>query len=272
MKKKPWPGCGRCDVCLQLARTAPDDDEHADEVVRKALCGVARIHRRFGLAAAVKLLKGAPDERLQRTGLEQTPTHGILADYPEEWLLRLLRRCVSAGWVDFEGGDRPLALVTAEGRAVIDGRRPARLLLPARTRARVAVRFPGHRLPSAGTDADLRVGDRRPAHVATGPGKLDPAGRYRLAVPASDAQHDELESGDRALFEALRAFRIAEARRQQVPPYVIASDRTLRDIAVLRPTSRAALELAHGIGPAKAQRYGAAILEIVQQTNVQQAK
>ena len=229
-------GCGRCDVCVQLAEEPQHDEEHTTTVVRKALCGVARVHARFGLAAAVKLLKGAADARLQRAGLERTPTFGTLAEFPEEWLLRLLRRCVTAGWVDFIGGDRPLAVVTAEGREVIYARRPVRLLLPARAR-RVA--------PPAG--AAQRAAGGRPA-AARGGGR------------------EELDADGRALFEALRAFRLAEARRQQVPPYVIASDRSLRDIALLRPDSPAALELAHGIGPSKVQRYGDRIIAIVKQT------
>ena len=224
-------GCGRCDVCVQLAEEPQHDEEHTTTVVRKALCGVARVHARFGLAAAVKLLKGAPDQRLQRAGLERTPTFGTLADHSEEWLLRLLRRCVTAGWVDFTGGDRPLAVVTAEGREVIHARRPVRLLLPARTRP----------APSAGS--------------AERPGGLRPAAARSGGV--------ELDAGGRALFEALRAFRLAEARRQQVPPYVIASDRTLRDVALLRPDSLGTLELAHGIGPSKVERYGEQILAIV---------
>jgi len=48
-----------------------------------------------------------------------------------------------------------------------------------------------------------------------------------------------------------------------VPPYVVASDRALRDIAALRPRTAAELELAHGIGPAKAAKYGAGFLEVV---------
>jgi superfamily II DNA helicase RecQ len=43
----------------------------------------------------------------------------------------------------------------------------------------------------------------------------------------------------------------------------VASDRTLRDIAVLRPRGLETLKLAHGIGPAKAERYGARILAVV---------
>ena len=227
-------GCGRCDVCLRLAEDAEQDPEQTALVVRKGLCGVARIHGRFGLTAAVKLLKGASDERLRRARLDRTPTFGTLGDHAEEWLMRLLRRCVTAGWVDFHGGDRPVAVVTAEGREVIHDRRPARLLLPPKLRAR-----------SSGGD---RPAQRRP-------------GGYETA----DTTAEELDEAGLELFEALRAFRIEEARRQQVPPYVIASDRTLRHLAVLRPDSPATLELVHGIGPAKAERYGEALLEIVKE-------
>ena len=48
-----------------------------------------------------------------------------------------------------------------------------------------------------------------------------------------------------------------------MPPYVVASDRTLRDIATLRPDTLQALEMAHGIGPAKVEKYGEALLAVV---------
>jgi ATP-dependent DNA helicase RecQ len=44
---------------------------------------------------------------------------------------------------------------------------------------------------------------------------------------------------------------------------VIASDRTLREIALLRPRTLQELELAHGIGPAKREKYGAGLLAVV---------
>ena len=53
------------------------------------------------------------------------------------------------------------------------------------------------------------------------------------------------------------------AREHGVPPYVVASDRTLREIAMLRPRDLEALVQAHGIGPAKAERFGEGLLEVV---------
>ena len=68
---------------------------------------------------------------------------------------------------------------------------------------------------------------------------------------------------DRPLFEALRAWRAREAKAQHVPPYVIFHDRTLAEIAAVRPGSRAALAALNGVGEAKLAHYGAGVLEVV---------
>jgi ATP-dependent DNA helicase RecQ len=73
----------------------------------------------------------------------------------------------------------------------------------------------------------------------------------------------ELDPAAAALFDKLRAYRLEVARKEQVAAFMVASDRCLRDIARLRPRNRGELLLAHGIGPAKADRYGDGLLGIV---------
>jgi ATP-dependent DNA helicase RecQ len=225
-------GCGRCDVCRGLdVEQEAGDPERVSLIVRKALSGVARVHERFGLQTVVKLVRGEPDERLERAGLTRVVTFGNLKEHPATWLLALLRRCVSAGWVSFSGRERPVVVLTEEGRAVMKGARPARLLLPPLTRRAQAA--PG--------------GDR-------------PAGTSRRR-PAREAA--ELDMAAQALFEALRRHRLAVARAEGLAPFIVASDRTLRDIATLRPRTLAELEEAHGVGRHKAERYGAGLLRVV---------
>jgi ATP-dependent DNA helicase RecQ len=223
-------GCGICDVCTALAGEgdAPQDPEAVSLAVRKALSAVARIHGRFGLGAATRLLRGAADERLSRDGLDQTPTFGALREHSEDWLQRLMRRLVTAGWVDFSGDRRPVAVLTPAGRAVMRGERPARLVLPS---VRIA--------PSPGG--------------ATAPKR------------PSRAPQADLPPEDRELMDALRAHRLEVAHALGVPPYVVAHDRTLRDIAALKPRTRDELLDAHGMGPTKADRYGDGLLEVVKQ-------
>ena len=230
-------GCGRCDVCLALGEDPEArNPERVTLIVRKALSGVARVHGRFGLQLAVKLIRGEPDERLERAGLTAVKTFGNLKEHAAPWLVALLRRCVSAGWVSFAGVERPVDTLTDDGRAVMRGERPARLLLPAEGRRKsaepVAAR---HDTPPS----------ERPAR---GAGQREPA---------------ELDAAALDLFEALRRYRLTVARADGVAPFIVASDRTLRDIAALRPRDLAELERAHGVGPHKAAKYGAGILQVV---------
>ena len=69
---------------------------------------------------------------------------------------------------------------------------------------------------------------------------------------------------NQALFEALRTWRSTEAKGQHVPPYVIFHDRTLAEIAAVRPASRAALAQVNGVGEGKLARYGVAVMGVVQ--------
>ncbi len=232
-------GCGQCDVCETLeGRELGQDPEEVSLIVRKALSGVARVHGRFGLTAAVHLLRGAEDPRLARHGLDKVSTFGILREHGPDWILKLLRRCVTAGWIDFTTGDRPVVRLTDTGRAVMKGERPARLLLPP-------------------------VGSRL---QATGPR----AARKRAAMPGAAAARagaeppgESLDARATALFDALREFRLKIAREQGVPPYVVASDRTLRELATVRPRTLGELVFVYGIGPAKAEKYGPALLDVI---------
>ncbi len=90
--------------------------------------------------------------------------------------------------------------------------------------------------------------------------------RDRPSAPAKAAKSRsglEVASADKGLFEALRAWRKAQAAAQGVPPYVIFGDRTLVAIAAARPTSLRALEGLSGVGQVKLERYGADVLGIV---------
>jgi len=197
---------------------------------------VARVHGRFGLQLAVKLIRGEAEERLERAGLTTVKTFGNLREHPTPWLVALLRRCVSAGWVSFAGIDRPVVTLTDDGRAVMRGERPARLLLPPESRRKSA--------EPVGPRRERPLPDRTPART----GGREPT---------------ELDAAALALFEALRRYRLTVARAEGVAPFIVASDRTLRDIAALRPRDLAELERAHGVGPYKAARYGAGILQVV---------
>ena len=76
----------------------------------------------------------------------------------------------------------------------------------------------------------------------------------------------DLAVGDQKLFEDLRYWRAAEARRQHVPPYVIFSDRTLAEIALRRPRTSSTLLAVSGVGEGKLARYGPEVIAVVEKS------
>jgi ATP-dependent DNA helicase RecQ len=125
------------------------------------------------------------------------------------------------------------------------GERSVRLLLP-----------PGE---PAATRGGGQTASRERSFLVRRKGRNAPAAGGRGAA----APDESLDAEARTRFEALRAHRLEMAQTEGVPPYVVASDRSLRDLARLQPRSEHELTLAHGIGEAKARKYGAGFLEVL---------
>lgn len=77
------------------------------------------------------------------------------------------------------------------------------------------------------------------------------------------AKTADWEGVDRGLFEELRLLRKQIAEKGNLPPYVVFGDKTLRDVARVRPTTLERLRKCHGIGDAKLEQYGRRVLEFL---------
>ena len=75
-------------------------------------------------------------------------------------------------------------------------------------------------------------------------------------------QRVKLSAEGRMLAARLREWRAAEAKRLGVPAYVVMHDRTLTAVAQTRPRNPRELLEINGMGPAKVEKFGAAILGI----------
>ncbi|HEX6616729.1 MAG TPA: ATP-dependent DNA helicase RecQ [Gemmatimonadales bacterium] len=229
------PRCGTCDVCLGWGRSdgrALDDDELLR--VRIALSGVGRLSGRFGVARIAQVLTGSRVREVLDRGLDRVPTYGKLAGVPLEEVKDLLGVLADAGLIERHGieGGRPGAFVlalTPEGRQVAKGEIRPELALPE---------------PAAGPRRRARAGKNgggaEPEPAAVSPADVDPA-----------------------LLARLKGWRSEEARRRGMPPYVIFHDRTLEALAAVQPHDREALRRVRGIGPAKLEAYGDALLELL---------
>jgi len=76
-------------------------------------------------------------------------------------------------------------------------------------------------------------------------------------APTTDTDND--------VFEALRTLRYTIAQQEQVPPYVIFADNTLREMASYLPRDQEALLQITGVGEIKLKKYGQQFIEVIRQ-------
>jgi DNA helicase II / ATP-dependent DNA helicase PcrA len=83
-------------------------------------------------------------------------------------------------------------------------------------------------------------------------------GLRSASTPAPRRERAPLE--ETPTVRALREWRLARARADEVPAYVVFNDRTLAELAAHTPRTIAELAAIPGIGPAKLERYGPELL------------
>jgi len=196
------------------------------EVARKALSAVCRTGQRFGAAYLVDVLLGGDTARIRELGHSSLSAYGIGKELDRNQWRSLIRQLVAKGYLLFD----------AESRG---GLRfgPDNLVKPLlKGEASLALRLP----PAAKERRQATRGERG------------------AAAPTL-----ELAEEGRDRFEALRSWRLEQARSQAVPPYVVLHDRTLMEIASRQPTSLAELGTVTGVGQARLELFGEAVLAVL---------
>jgi ATP-dependent DNA helicase RecQ len=89
-----------------------------------------------------------------------------------------------------------------------------------------------------------------------------PPARPRLATK-TDAE----VSFDDPLYQRLRGWRLERARSEGVPAYTLFTDRTARELAVLRPRDEEALRTVWGMGDARVRAFGSDLLAVIANEN-----
>jgi ATP-dependent DNA helicase RecQ len=192
---------------------------------QKALSAVYRTGQRFGAQHLVDVLLGNATERIARFGHQRLKTFGVGSEFDRRFWLSIIRQLVAQGLLLPDPAGHGGLVLSPSAAEVLRGTR--------------AVHF-----------------------------RRDPKMIGRAATKERPAKTDiaaALDAAGQALWEALRAWRLDEARRQEVPPYVIFHDTTLLEVARRRPASRDALALIPGIGRSKLDRYGEALIAVVAQ-------
>ncbi len=227
--------CGLCDCCD--AREDPDLRAPSTEeqlLARQALSGVARMSRRsgprswiprFGKAKVIDCLLGVDPGGAASESLTRLSTFGILSDLSRKKLLSLFQEFQKRRYLSIErDGHFPLLALTDRGVAVVLDGKACHLDWDA---------------------VSVRANSRK-------------SGRS-----APSAANDLREDADPDLFARLKELRRRVAVERGVPAFTVFHDRTLAEMAAVKPeTIDEALRI-KGIGPAKAERELPLFLEAI---------
>ena len=217
-------GCVNCESTFETVDVSA--------VARAISMCVHDLGQHYGMGKVVQVLRGSKAQDLANRGLDAAPTYGRLSEVNEAKIRDVLNHMVSDGF-----------LVVSEGRLplVQFGPRAAETVAPTfRYEIKKSERKSKPR--SSGGDAKftkLSAGERAAAGLGANTGV------------------------DAELFEHLRALRMQIAREIGKPPYIVFSDRALRDMAERHPhTSKEFLEV-NGVGANKLERYGKRFMEVI---------
>ncbi len=235
-------GCTNCDstfetldvtdIARSISRCVHDAMYDYDDQGRPT-CGPVR--QGLGSGKIVAILRGSKAKDLIARHLDRCPSYGRLHDAPEARIRDVLSQMATDGFLSIAEGRLPI---------VGFGQRAAETVAP---EFRYEIKRVERKAAGAGTGVTSRTDSSSKSAASDGPA----LGSY--------APDDENET----LFQKLRELRLSIARENSLPPYMVFNDRTLRDMARLRPITDAQFLAVNGVGDSKLAKYGKRFMEAI---------
>lgn len=227
--------CGNCDVCNH-----PPVLFNGSILVQKALSAILRTNEQVGITLLIDLLLGRLSPEVKQHRYDSVKTFGAGRDLSfREWNDYLLQM-MQNGYFEIAYNDYNHLKVTPAGREVLFGRQQA--LLARYTPPEASETTKKKRLRKRAMALDiLSIDEMAAAQVSSGKTQTS------VKVP---------ENSDEALFTRLKVLRKKLADAQGYPPYIVFSDKVLREISIQKPRTLDALENINGIGEYKLKKYG----------------
>ena len=228
-----------CDVCSAPPSPLTDVTIPA----QKFMSCIYRTQSRFGLSYIVDVLLGSKQKRIIENGHDKVSTWGIGRELSKEDWFALSDALIYAGLIE-KIGDYNVLIITENGKRALASR--AKIELPIELVGQSGV----NQAESKKTGIDSKKNDA--AHKKSEYKR----GEFLRNLSAEDA----------GLYEAIKDWRRHAAEEENVPPYVIFGDRTIEDLIFKKPHTVRELLNVFGIGEIKAEKFGSALLRLVENT------
>ncbi len=228
---------GRCGACSNCESTFETID--VTRVAQAISRCVHDVGQRVGSGKIVKILRGSRAQDLAWLNPERMPTFGMLKDVNEARVRDVLSQMATDGYLSIAEGRMPI---------VMFGARAAETAAPD---FHYEIKRVERKSAAAGSGRSGGVADT--ADSANVPG--DALGSY---IPDDDEE---------SLFQKLRELRRTIAQEIGKPPYIVFSDKTLRDMARIKPVANAQFLAVNGVGQHKLDLYGQRFMQTIASFN-----
>ncbi|MDU5944775.1 MAG: DNA helicase RecQ [Bifidobacterium longum] len=226
--------CGACSNCESTFETI--DVTRVAQAISRCVHDVGQ---RVGSGKIVKILRGSRAQDLAWLNPERMPTFGMLKDVNEARVRDVLSQMATDGYLSIAEGRMPI---------VMFGARAAETAAPD---FHYEIKRVERKSEAAGSGRSGGVADT--ADSANVPG--DALGSY---IPDDDEE---------SLFQKLRELRRTIAQEIGKPPYIVFSDKTLRDMARIKPVTDAQFLAVNGVGQHKLDLYGQRFIQTIASFN-----
>ena len=228
---------GRCGACSNCESTFETID--VTRVAQAISRCVHDVGQRVGSGKIVRILRGSRAQDLAWLNPERMPTFGMLKDVNEARVRDVLSQMATDGYLSIAEGRMPI---------VMFGARAAETAAPD---FHYEIKRVERKSEAAGSGRSGGVADT--ADSANVPG--DALGSY---IPDDDEE---------SLFQKLRELRRTIAQEIGKPPYIVFSDKTLRDMARIKPVTNAQFLAVNGVGQHKLDLYGQRFMQAIASFN-----
>lgn len=222
-----------CDICS--AGEIPLTDVTIP--VQKLMSCMIRTNERFGAAYIIDILLGSRQKRILENGHNKLSTWGIGTELSKDDWFALIELLIDENYLKKEG-DYNILKLTYAGKSALQNRDEFNL----------PIFISG---ANGSKSKSLMKSDLYGGYKNT---------RVEKIIAEKPAVNDEVAE---KIAVDLRNWRKRKAEDLNVPPYVIFGDKTLYDLAAKKPKNKTELLNCYGIGSAKAEQFGGAILRII---------
>ena len=221
--------CNNCDNCLNPVRTFD-----GTIVTQKAISAVYRTNQIFGAGHVIDNLLGKHTERMQKFRHDKLSTFGIGKELTEREWKSIFRQLASVVLLVVDMENHGSIKLSGDYKTVLNGDNPIYLRYDPEEKKKIK---------EAKDKSSGKVASNKSDAVKT---------KSSLETPE-----------EQELFEKLRAKRLELAKAQNLPPYVIFHDKTLVEMAKLKPKTLEELANISGVGGVKLEKYGGVFLGVI---------